>query len=746
MPAVAQNNNLWRGFFSYNAISDITTSTNEIYAAAENAYFKKNIQTAEITKTSTVEGISGQVITQIFHSNTYKKTILGHIDGLIVVVNDTDGQVLNVIDILGKVSIPPNKKRINHFMEHEGKLYVSTDFGLCVYNFSNLEFGDTYFIGPSGANIEILQTTVLNNSIYAVAQNYGLLKANLNNPNLVDFSQWTNIFNGTWLNVATINNQIVATTSGANLYKFVADVPSFVSGFAQVVSDLRVVNNQLIATMPNSVQVLNDNLILQATIPNNTSPFSAFTAATVLNNNEVYVGTQSQGLIKTTLSNPTNFTSETPNGTFKNKVFAIQASSKELWAVYGDYSDFYNPYPLDAFPVSVFNFQENIWKTIPYEDLFGAKSITRIAINPKNVNQVYLSSNYSGVLKFENGEPVAIYNTSNSSLQTIPGQVPDDIRTNGSGFDKNGNFWVTNSLVSKSIHTLQTSGQWQGYPVSSIQSPGIQSFGRLAIDKNNTKWICTNFEGLAGFNEQFNKSINIREGETSGNLPSRDVRAVAVDNKNQLWIGTTRGLRILPSVDSFLSQNILQTNSIIILEDNLAQELLYEQFITDIAVDGANNKWIATAGAGVFFVSPDGQKTFNIFSKDNSPLPSNIVLDIDINQLTGEVFMTTETGMVSFKGSATAGAENLANVVVYPNPVRPEFDGLVTINGLMNKSNVKITDIEGNLVYETISEGGTITWNTQAFNKYKVASGVYMVFISSEDGLETKIKKIMIVR
>jgi hypothetical protein len=199
-------------------------------------------------------------------------------------------------------------------------------------------------------------------------------------------------------------------------------------------------------------------------------------------------------------------------------------------------------------------------------------------------------------------------------------------------------------------------------------------------------------------------------------------------------------------VDSFLSESELETNPIIILEDGLAQELLYQQFITDIVIDGANNKWIGTAGSGVFFISQDGQKTFNIFTKENSPLPSNMINDIDINEVTGEVFIATEAGMVSYKGNATSGAGDLKNVVVFPNPVRPNFTGEVSITGLMDKCNVKITDISGNLVYEAIAQGGTVLWNTKAFDKYRVSSGVYIVHISSDDGVEVESKKIMIVR
>jgi hypothetical protein len=268
----------------------------------------------------------------------------------------------------------------------------------------------------------------------------------------------------------------------------------------------------------------------------------------------------------------------------------------------------------------------------------------------------------------------------------------------------------------------------------------------MVIDKNNTKWMCTT-DGLIAFNEsattQFKK---ITFGSDLGNLPIADVRSVAIDNRNQLWIGTRSGLRILSSVDRFQSDGQMITNPIIILEDGVAQELLFEQFITDIAVDGANNKWIATADSGVFQLSPNGQETLQHFTASNSPLPSDIINDIDIDGKTGEVFFATTKGMVSFKGTATDASKNLNNVIVYPNPVRPGFVGTVKISGLLDKAHIKIADVEGNLVYETISEGGTIEWDTSAFGKYKVASGVYMIFISAEDGVETKVKKVMIVR
>ncbi|MFV7235212.1 T9SS type A sorting domain-containing protein [Flavobacterium sp. ZB4R12] len=297
------------------------------------------------------------------------------------------------------------------------------------------------------------------------------------------------------------------------------------------------------------------------------------------------------------------------------------------------------------------------------------------------------------------------------------------------------------------LKVLKSDGQWQSYAMDTILDSAIDNnFGTIAIDKNGTKWLSTSSDGVIGFNESGNKFKKITTGPDTGNLPIADVRTVAVDTRNQLWIGTTKGLRVLSNVGSFQTEDKLTANPIIILEDNLAQELLYEQFITDIAVDGANNKWIGTADSGVFLVSPNGQETKYHFTINNSPLPSNDINDIDINSTTGEVFIATAKGLVSFKGVSTAANDDLSNAYVYPNPVRPEYQGTVKIAGLLDKANIKITDIEGNLVYETTSEGGTIEWDTTAFGKHKVASGVYMIFISAQDGVETKVKKVMIIR
>ncbi|RZJ30150.1 MAG: T9SS type A sorting domain-containing protein, partial [Flavobacterium sp.] len=390
----------------------------------------------------------------------------------------------------------------------------------------------------------------------------------------------------------------------------------------------------------------------------------------------------------------------------------------------------------------------------PYSDVHApgkqATDLVRVAVSPTNENTVYVMSYNSGLLKFENDALVQQYDQTNSGLESLsdpssPGY--QSVRVEQGEFDRQGNLWVTNGLINDPLKVLKTDGSWQSVNMENIISDffGLR-IGRMAIDKNNTKWMCTN-QGLIGYNEnataQFKK---LTMGSDSGNLPIADVRSVAIDTRNQLWIGTRSGLAVLSSVDRFQADGQLTANPIIIVENDVATPLMYEQFVTDIAVDGANNKWIGTADSGIFMVSPDGQETIHHFTLSNSPLPSNTINDIDIDGTTGEVFIATSKGMVSFKGTATDASKDLSNVVVYPNPVRPGYLGTVKITGLLDKAHVKIADITGSLVYETITEGGTIEWDTTAFGKYKVASGVYMIFISAEDGAETKVKKVMIVR
>ncbi|MCA1918320.1 MAG: T9SS type A sorting domain-containing protein [Flavobacterium piscis] len=742
----AQNKLSWQSYFSFNEIKDISEAPTTVFAASENALFSKNTATNTIKTTTTVDGLSGQTISALYHSEGFKKTIIGYENGLMIVINEKDGSILKVVDIINK-QLPANLKKINHFMEHNGLVYVSCDFGIVQFNLTTSQFGDTYFIGDNGAEINIRQTAYFDGFIYAATSN-GIRKANSTNANLIDFNQWTLVNSGDWSSIETLDTTLIAINSGGYIHRYNSNTFSGFLQLPQPSTDMRAVNQKLFVTTSNTVFVYSNQMVLNRQIANTQVLDNklSFTCATAIGD-LLYIGTKEKGLFSSTLSNVSTFENNTPAGPEKNNIFSLDVAPNVLWTVYGDYTSSYNPYPLDNYGIS--KYDTSGWLNLSYDDVLGAKSMTRIIVNPNNDRQVYASSFFSGLLKIEQDVPVFLYNEKNSGLESITTEGPNyiDVRINGTAFDKSGNLWITNSRIKNGLKVLKTNGQWQSYSMATIlDNAELASYANVVIDKNNTKWIATNREGVIGFNESTNTFKKITFGADVGNLPTADVRSVAVDTKNQLWIGTIKGLRVLSNVGSFQTESQLKANPVIIMDDNLAQELLYEQFINVIAVDGANNKWIGTGDSGVFMVSPNGQETKYHFTINNSPLPSNVINDIKINSATGEVFIATDKGMVSFKGIATEANEDLNNAYVYPNPVRPNYSGTVKVAGLIDKANIKITDIEGNLVYETTSTGGTIEWDTTAFGRYKVASGVYMIFISAQDGGETKVKKVMIIR
>jgi hypothetical protein len=738
----------WKGYFSYNNVVDVYTDSGLIYGACDNAIFTNNIDTNEIKTITTVDGLAGQTISALYHDIDNDKTIIGYETGLIIVIDNTSGEIHKVVDIENK-TITSLSKKINQFAKGNGWIYISTDFGIVQFNSNTLLFGDSYFIGDFGAEMVVNQTAIFNGYLYAATAT-GLKRALLANSNINDYNQWSQVVTSYMSGVTIINDRVITADNGGAIYHYndITSGLSLVDNLSQAVKDFRLSDNHLIVTTAQNCYVYDSDLTRIAQVNNNSIPeIPSFSCATVFEN-MLSIGTTANGLYNMTLNDLSTITNETPAGPLRNNIFKIDVGTSALWAVYGDYTFTYNPYPLDALGISRFSF-ENGWLNIPYSDVLGALSISNVVINPNNESEVYASSFFSGLLKIENDVPTILYNQNNSGVESLvlPG-APNyvDIRVNAGTFDSQGNLWLGNGLVENAIKVLKPDGNWNSYNVTSVLNNYEYSYyAPIVVDDFGTKWIPTSEEGLLAFSETTNTFKKITT-DTTGNLPSGNVRSVAIDNNNQVWIGTAKGLRVITNVASFKTADEISSRAIIIIDDGLAQELMFEQIITAITVDGANYKWIGTTDSGIFYVSPDGQTTKYHFTTSNSPLPSNNINDININKSTGEVFIVTDKGMVSFKGIPTQANENLNDVYIYPNPVRPNYTGTVKIAGLIDNANVKITDIQGNLVYETTTEGGTIEWDTTAFSSYRVASGVYMVFIVNQDGTETKVKKLMIVR
>jgi len=734
----------WKGHYSYLNITGIAHDQNNILASAENAIFKHDTTTQESSNTSTIHGLTGETISYYYYSDIYATSVIGYDNGLVEVV--TPDKVITVVDILNKPSIPPNIKRINHIYEFNGLVYLSCDFGISTYSLDNLEFEESYFIGNAGGQISIKQTTVKDQYIYA-ATIEGIKRAQHADSNIIDFSLWETLTTPStnWKSITTFNDRIYAIDNVNSLY-YNYNGTSFDNqiNLTNNVLDHRVANGKMLITSESTTNIYDAPLTNILTINNQPEYESNFTVSTLVNNN-VFIGTDNNGIFSFNLSDGILNQQIKPDGPTENNIFTITAANNELWAVYGKYTVSGGPSPITKKGFS--HLKNNTWKNTPYDSVLGAGNLINVSINPFNPNQVFMTSFWHGFIEVNNDIPTTLYNETNTNNFVLWNNW---ILSGKSTFDSDGKLWFTTVRVDDALKVYDPQNNTlNSFSLSNVianPASGENSFGDIEIDQNNTKWIATRRNGVIGFSENNGVPIVKKITDQNGNLPVEIIKALAIDNDNNLWIGTRDGLRVLYNTSGFFSTSNPQAESIIILEEGIPKELMFGQTITDIKVDGANNKWISTLDAGVFLFSPDGQNTIYHFTKDNSPLPSNGITDMSIDHTTGKIYFATEKGMVAFNANATTSADNLENVIIQPNPVRPNYSGNIIIKGLVDGANIKITDISGNLVDENTVKGGTYEWNQTAFGKHKVASGVYIVMITTKDGEESTIEKVMIVR
>jgi sugar lactone lactonase YvrE len=343
------------------------------------------------------------------------------------------------------------------------------------------------------------------------------------------------------------------------------------------------------------------------------------------------------------------------------------------------------------------------------------------------------------------------------------------LRTGSSAFDKDLNLWVINGGVKKILHVKKNiAGEdkkenWVGFDFSSVLDNPIQYIQSFIVTSKGLKIIpLRRSQGLMVFEDKDESGKDfaqptkanckiLKKEENKGALPSNEVTALAEDYDGNIWIGTDNGLAVLYNPDLVLKQeNGWDAQRLKLDFEGRVQYILDKEYITCITVDGANRKWYGTINNGVYCFSPDGYTQIYHFTAENSPLLSNVIRDIAIDNKTGEVFFGTDIGLISLKGEATVGADDFKNTFIYPNPVRPEHTGNITISGLMDRTDIKITDVAGNLVFKGVSAGGQLLWDGKNFDGGRVATGVYYLMLSAPSVTEenkrlSEIKKLLFI-
>ncbi len=750
----------WQDFYSYNNVKDFLKVDNDIFAIADNALFKYDLNSGEINKISSVNGLSGETTTSIYYSEVFGKTVVGYENGLLEII-DADGTITVAKDILNFSY--SGSKQINSITGFENKLYLATSFAIIVYNLETLQFGDTYFIGNQSTEIEINDIKIFEDVIYAATEE-GIFTADVYNPNLIDYNNWTSSFSGNFRSIAIFNNEVY-TARGNNLYTVENNTLYLKKTSTQNIKSVKASLAYLTIGTQRIVTVFNENFVEVANhTSTSTDPFYYSLNTAYFENNELFIATAEFGILKSNLQQIADFTEIHPEGPTSNAPFSIAAKENQLWVVYGGYDATYTPLT-GRFPVSHFNGEH--WLNKPYNE-FKVNNLVHIAFDVFNINKVYVSSwgasnpndllNTGGMLVIEDDEVTDFWNYTNSGLEklNLP-QSPNYISTriNGSAMDNKGNLWITNAWVDNKIKKYNQNGSWSSVDMSATITNTALGLNELEVDKTTTVWIGSRKNGVLAYNEARNNKTSLTTEQNKGSLPDLNVRTVKSDSRNRLWIGTKKGMVVLYNASNVFNQTVVNAEPVIILDDGIPKKLLGDQAVNSIAIDGADNKWFGTETGGVLQTNPTGSITLQNFNKDNSPLPSNNILKIAVADNSGLVYFATDKGIVAFNSNVAEYGENLQEVYAYPNPSTKNNE-FITIDGrngthLPRGTNIKIVDTAGNLVFETnIKEGqelfgGKVVWNKTNLAGKKVASGVYIVLLTANENTETEVAKIAII-
>jgi ligand-binding sensor domain-containing protein len=751
----------WEDFYSYNNVKDFVKVDATIYALADNAVFTYNISTKEISKFSSVQGLSGETTSSIHYNTSYQRLFIGYENGLLEVI-DNDGSITISSDIVNFNQ--SGEKSINHMKEFDDKLYLSTPFGVVVYDIKKLEFGDTFFIGNNSSSLAVNQIEVYNGLIYA-ATDTGVFTADITSDLLIDFNNWNEQFSGrNFSQISLFDNQLYVA-EGTRLYRLNEGALIEVRNFFQNILAIKPSPSHLSVTLKTSAEVLDSSMNSVFRFAK-TTEFDFTLNNSYFENDIVFLASKEFGILNSNSSQVASFTEIHPEGPVFNDVFSITAQDNSLWVVYGGYSGTNSP-NLNKYGFSQFN-GEN-WINTPYDPSLPVTDLTHVSIDSNSENRVYIGSfgstsqlnslSTGGLAVVEDNKITNFYNNLNSPLDDIDTrEAYVSIRVAGTAFDNQGNLWVTNVGVLSELKKLSQSGQWTSYNLSSLTTNKIAiGLNEIIADRNGIKWIGTRSNGVYAFSENGNRMKALVATTNLGNLPDLNVRSVAVDNNNRVWLGTKSGLVVYSNASGVFDDNTPNANPVVINgnEDGFGERLLGDQTVNSIVIDGAENKWFGTDNGGVIYTNPDGQKTLANFSMQNSPLPSNQIIKIAVDNSSGKVYFATNKGIVAYNSNVAPFGEVLSDVYAYPNPALKNHE-TVTIDGrngthLPKGTNVKILDVAGNLVYESNVvegqelQGGKVVWGKKNLAGNKVASGIYIVLLSNEDASETAVTKIAIV-
>jgi len=719
----------WSDMFSYNNVLAMKEDNGKIVAATENGIFYYTISTGEITKLSKANGLHEVAISAFDYNPQTKVGLIGYQNGSMDVI--TPDGVTYIVDIPIATGYSGSKK-INHISITGEKATVSVGYGVSIFDLKKKEFGDSAFFLSGGVYEASNEATILGNKVFSVT-NTGL-KSHEMNTTFPVFSTWTTEVPGTFKHIDSEGVLTFSSATTAYLYNSGSSTP--LSQTFGDVQDVVVTANNIIVTDLNRVYTFNTNGSFAATA---SFGEECNTATTV--SGKVFGGTKLSGV-----KDETNNTFR-PDGPYKNASYKISLVNDQLWVSTGARDGYNNPIYRD---LGYYHFDGTKWN---YPDYFLNNPINfnvlDVVANPSNPGEVFFT-NYSfqtgekGIYKMENNVFKKVYKNNDSGAFSN--------RPAGLAFDENNQLFVSVGLIDGT--TANTGYYFFDRPADDFILVPLIAAGNTQkpLVKDNIIYIPSPFFDPGGLiMKEYGSnpaSINgaLKVIRKENNLAANGTVSAAIDKDDNVWIGTRGGLRILSNPKSAITEATPQTEAIVIEQNGIAEELFRDNTILQIEPDSGNHKWVSVDGGGVYYLSDDGEQTIKHFTKENSPLPNNSVTDIKVDNKTGRVYFVTLDGIMTYQSDVADVNSNFGNVLVYPNPVvYSNFKGNVTIKGLAEKTNIRITDAAGNVIHSAVARGGYYEWDLNNQKGKRVASGIYFVLMTNEDGSDKATAKIAVV-
>ena len=718
----------WRTHNSYNSLRAITSNSNVIFAATNNAYFEYDVATGELSTVTSLTGLNDSDITAISHTQNVDKLIIAYRNGNIDIVDDS--KIISFKDLLN--ADLSGSKQVNHIFHYQNDSYLSTDFGVMIIDLDNLLVKDTYFeLGPNGEKIAVFASCIESDSLY-IATEAGLLRGSLVD-NLKDFNQWQQYTISDGLPVAETRvilptpDGLLAAVNNEGLFQYdgsswqdlnLLSEESFINGSQ---------DGSLSLITTDSLQyTFQEGLLNSISSENLKKPVAAIRI-----NGEIYIADEVNGLFLQDQDQ-----SVYPNGPFSGEVSKLFYTNETIYAFPSAFNSFYQP---ARNPSGFFAFSNGEWENyndtgLPNTQLIPEfYDITGAAYSSSN-NALYLSSMGYGIMKISDGN-YDVFNEDNSTLNNL---IPPGPNTYVSAIcEADNTIAAVNYSSFEALHQYEVSSNtWNSL------SPGLPApYATQILSDGTNYWLKISSIGggtiMVIDHEGANNRI-LSNDISSGNLPDNIVNDIILDLEGKMWVATEKGVVYYP-----FAQFILEEDTPDPIYPYYENNILFKnENITALAVDGGNRIWMG-ASSGLWLFDDDGRTEVSYFNTDNSPLPSNNIFDIEVNQSSGEVFVATDKGLVSYRGTSTlAGKKD--EIKIFPNPVLVSQHNTVTIEGLAANSDVWITDASGKLVFKTQANGNTAVWQGLSVMS-DLSSGIYYVFAADSEGNNQQIGKIAIV-